>query len=121
VGKYWIDKLKTNVSGTYSVASGRHFYDRGYGAPGTAADVANFFADKTSPYYSLSLTAAYLRSFGKWFTVFYVSVENVTKERNVFGYRYDAAGNKTEIVPALFRTVFFGVNMSLSEFSKDEL
>ncbi len=111
VGKYWIDKIKTNLSATYSVASGRPYYEKN----------SPFLSKLTTPYNSLSVTGAYLRSFGKWFTVFYVSVENVTKQKNVFGYRYDAAGNRTPIVPALYRTVFFGVNMSLSEFSKDEL
>jgi hypothetical protein len=65
---------------------------------------------------------AYLHSFGKWFTVFYVSVDNVTNQKNIFGYRYDANGNnKTPVVPALYRTVFFGVNASLTQFKKDEL
>ncbi len=116
VGKYWIDKLKTSFNATYSFASGRPYYD-----PGTA-----FLSQLTPNYHSLSLTAAYLHSFGKWFTVFYISVDNVTNRKNVFGYRYsqDASGTFTNvgpIVPALYRTVFFGVNMSLSEFSKDEL
>ncbi len=117
VGKYWIDKVKMNLSGTFSYASGRPYY-----SPGRPTDEANFLADRTTPdYYSLSFTWAYLHSFGKWFTVFYVSAENVTNRKNVFGYRYDAANVPHKIVPALYRTVFFGVNMSLSEFSKDEL
>jgi hypothetical protein len=122
VGKYWIDKLKTNVSGTYSYASGRPYYN----PAAYAADNTQFLTQRTPDYHSLSLSVAYLHSFGKWFTVFYVSVENVTNQKNVFGYRYsqDALGNYKQdgpIVPALYRTVFFGVNMSLSEFSKDEL
>jgi hypothetical protein len=68
---------------------------------------------------------AYLHSFGKWFTVFYLSVDNVTNYKNVFGYRYSSDGTggytKTPIQPAIYRTIFLGVNMSLSEFSKDEL
>ncbi len=116
VGKYWIDKWKMNLSATYSYASGRPYYN-----PTTAADNTKFLIERTPDYHSLSATWAYLHSFGKWFTVFYVSVENITNQKNVFGYRYDVAGNKKPIVPALYRTVFFGVNMSLSEFSKDEL
>jgi hypothetical protein len=68
---------------------------------------------------------AYLHSFGKWFTVFYLSIDNVTNQHNIFGYRYasDATGayTKNAIVPALYRSVFFGVNMSLTQFKKDEL
>lgn len=123
VGKYWIDKLKTSVNATYSFASGRPYYNS---AIYDAQNNTNFMTSLTTPYNSLSLTAAYLRSFGKWFTVFYISVDNITNNKNKFGYRYsqDAAGNyrlNGPVVPALYRTVFFGVNMSLSEFSKDEL
>ncbi len=117
VGKYWIDKWKVNLSGTYSYASGRPYYN----SPAYALDNTKFLTDRTPDYNSLSVTAAYLHSFGKWFTVFYVSVENVTNQKNIFGYRYNALGEKSPIVPALYRTIFFGVNMSLSEFSKDEL
>jgi hypothetical protein len=122
VGKYWIDKIKTSVNATYSYASGRPYYN-----PGTAGDPApTFLSQRTPDYHSLSLSAAYLHSFGKWFTVFYISVDNVTRRENIFGYRYapDGKGSFTmagPIVPALYRTLFFGVNMSLSEFSKDEL
>jgi hypothetical protein len=123
VGKYWIDKWKVNLSGTFSYASGRPYYN----PVAYATDNTKFLTDRTTPdYKSLSITAAYLHSFGKWFTVFYLSVENVTNQKNVFGYRYsqDATGTYHRtgpIVPALYRTIFFGVNMSLSEFSKDEL
>jgi hypothetical protein len=122
VGKYWIDKIKTNLSATYSYASGRPFYN----PIAYTADNTKFLHELTPDYHSLSVTAAYLRSFGKWFTVFYISVENVTNQKNVFGYRYNQLPNGTfvnagPIVPALYRTIFFGVNMSLSEFSKDEL
>lgn len=121
VGKYWIDKIKTNLSATYSYASGRPYFNY----PAYASDNSRFLTDKTPDYHSLSVTAAYLRSFGKWFTVFYISVENVTNQKNVFGYRYSPDGNggyvQNKVVPALYRTIFFGVNMSLTEFSKDEL
>ncbi|GAA4464283.1 TonB-dependent receptor [Nemorincola caseinilytica] len=118
VGKYWIDKLKTSVNATYSFASGRPYYNPNIY---NVTDHSNFQTEVTPDYHSLSLSAAYLRSFGKWFTVFYISVDNVTRQKNVFGYRYGANGEMSKIVPALYRTVFFGVNMSLSEFSKDEL
>lgn len=127
VGKYWIDAIKTSVNATWSYASGRPYYNPNWGAPGTDAERNNFLMDKTTPdYNSLSVSAAYLRSFGKWFTVFYVSVENVTNAKNIFGYRYLPDPNTGSLVaspirPALYRTIFFGVNMSLTEFSKDEL
>jgi hypothetical protein len=122
VGKYFVDKIKTSISATYSFATGRPYYNPEYDY---AKNPEKFMSDLTPEFHNLALSAAYLHSFGKWFTVFYISVDNVTKQRNVFGYRYgaDASGKivKNEIVPALYRTLFFGVNMSLSEFKKDEL
>ena len=122
VGKYFVDKLKTSISATYSFATGRPYYNPEYDH---VKNPEKFMSDLTPEFHNLALSAAYLHSFGKWFTVFYISIDNVTKQRNVFGYRYgaDASGKivKNEIVPALYRTLFFGVNMSLSEFKKDEL
>lgn len=120
VGKYFVDKWHTNFSATYSYASGRPYYNQ-YSTNG-------FLGDRTIDYQNFAITAAYLHTFGKWFTVFYISIDNITNQHNVFGYRYryDATdnqivGSQTPIVPALYRSIFFGVNMSLTQFSKDEL
>lgn len=118
VGKYFVNKWQTNFSVTYSYASGRPYYD-----PTKPAEP--FLSQHTPDYHNLALAVAYLHTFGKWFTVFYISVDNVTDQRNIFGYRYvyKNAGvpDKQAIVPPLYRTVFFGVNMSLTQFKKDEL
>ena len=120
VSKYFVDKWQTNFSVTYSYASGRPYYNPDY-----AGNNSKFLTDKTIPYNNLALAVAYLHSFGKWFTVFYLSVDNVTNNHNIFGYRYiyNSSGvqEKYPIVPALYRTIFFGVNMSLTQFKKDEL
>jgi CarboxypepD_reg-like domain len=121
VSKYFVDKWQTNFSVTYSYASGRPYYN-----PAKPATDGNFLSDHTPDFNNLAVAVAYLHTFGKWFTVFYVSVDNVTNNHNVFGYRYiyDAAGTATSkypIVPAMYRSVFVGVNMSLTQFKKDEL
>jgi hypothetical protein len=118
VTKYFIEKIQTNISATYSYASGRPYYNPTYSA---GEQTAKFMTDRTPEYHNLAISAAYLHTFGKWFTVFYVSVDNVTNRHNIFGYRYTANSAPTPIVPALYRTVFVGVNMSLTQFSKDEL
>ena len=112
VTKYWIDKIQTQINSTYSYASGRPYYD-----------VMNpsFLADRAPGYHNLSFTINHLRSIGKWFTVFYAGVDNITNHKNVFGYRYDKNNIRTPIVPALYRSFFVGINMSLSKFEKDEL
>jgi len=114
VAKYFIDKWQTNISATYSYASGRPSY-----AP-------DWNSVTTPDYNNLALTIAYLHTFGgKWFTVFYLGMDNLTNAHNIFGYRYsDANGSpvvRTPILPPLYRSIFFGVNMSLTQFSKDEL
>lgn len=116
VGKYFVDKWHTSISATYTFATGKPYYNPGYGT-----DYSRYLSDETPQYHNLALSGAYLHTFGKWFTVFYISIDNVTNQHNVFGYRYDGTGNKYPVVPALYRTVFFGVNMSLTQFSKDEL
>jgi carboxypeptidase-like protein len=115
VTKYFVDKWHTNFSATYSYASGRPYYE-----PGTA-----FLSSRTPDFNNLAIAVAYLHTFGKWFSVFYLSIDNITNQHNIFGYRYayDASGNvtKSPILPALYRSIFFGVNMSLTQFTKDEL
>ncbi len=122
VGKYFVEKWNTNFSLTYSYASGRPYFN-----PTQPLDKEHFMSDRTPDYHNLALAVAYLHTFGKWFTVFYVSIDNVTDQHNVFGYRYNydnsgkVVGKPTPIVPALYRAVFVGVNMSLTQFKKDEL
>lgn len=121
VTKYFVDKWHTSISATYAYASGRPYYNavKAQAAPG---DYSGFMIDRTPDYHNLALQAAYLHTFGKWFTVFYISIDNVTNRHNIFGYRYSNNNTvQSPIVPALYRTVFFGVNMSLTQFSKDEL
>lgn len=120
VEKYFIDKWHTNISVTYSYASGRPYLNP------SKLTKDNFLTDRTPDYHNLALTLAYLHSFGKWFSVFYAGVDNITNYHNVFGYRYiaDASGAwrpAGPIVPALYRTIFIGANFSLTQFSKDEL
>jgi len=113
VAKYWIEKLQTQINGTYSYASGRPYYD---------PSSSEFLGDRAPEFHNLSFTVNHLRSIGKWFTVIYAGIDNVTNQKNVFGYRYSLDGKQRfPVVPALYRSFFVGINMSLSEFNKDEL
>lgn len=112
VAKYFIDKLQTQINTTYSYSSGRPYYN-----PGNTV----FYGDRTPDFHNLSLTVNYLTSIKKWFTVVYAGVDNITNAKNVFGYRYAADGTRYANRPALYRSVFIGVNFSLTEFDKDEL
>lgn len=112
VTKYWIDKWNTQINATYSYASGRPYYD---------PTSSSFLSDKAPEYHNFSVTINHLRSFGKWFAVLYAGVDNITNQKNVFGYRYASNGNRSAIVPPLYRSYFVGINLSLSKFDKDEL
>ncbi|HTN46087.1 MAG TPA: TonB-dependent receptor [Flavipsychrobacter sp.] len=112
VGKYWIDKINTQINATYSYASGRPYYD---------PNAATFLGDRSPEYHNLSFTVNHLRSIKKWFLVFYAGIDNVTNQKNVFGYRYAVNGTRSAIVPPFYRSYFAGINMSLTKFDKDEL
>ncbi len=115
VTKYWFPKLETQLNLTYSYASGRPYYN---------PQNPDFFADRTPDFHNLSLTVNKLFSIRrKWFTVVYLGVDNLTNRKNVFGYRYRSAADANPIpqYPALFRSFFFGINLSRTQFDKDEL
>ncbi len=113
VAKYFSTKLQTGVNATYSYATGRPYYN---------PQAAEFLADRTPDYHNLSVTVNHLRSFGRWFAVIYAGVDNVTNQKNIFGYRYSVDGQRRfPQYPALFRSYFIGANFSLSEFNPDEL
>ena len=98
---------------TYSYATGRPYYN---------PNNPEFLGDRTPDYHNLSFTINYLTHVKKWFTVIYAGVDNITNQKNVFGYRFSSDGSKRYAqYPALFRSYFVGVNFSLSEFNKDEL
>jgi hypothetical protein len=113
VTKYWVHKLDMMVSATASLASGRPYYN-----PANPL----FLQDRTPSYQNLALQVSHLRSFGKWFAVFYLSVDNVLNRNNIFGYRYNVnSSDRYPIHAAMNRAVFIGCNFSLSKFDKDEL
>ena len=84
VTKYWLDKLKSQISATYTFNSGRPYND-----PNTT----DFMNKTTKSYNNLSLSWAYLLSKQK---ILFFTVSNVLNADNVFGYQYanstDASG-----------------------------
>ena len=113
ITKYFINKIQTNISLSYFYASGRTYYN-----PGNAV----FLGDKGPHYQNLSLSISYLTNIRKMFTVIYLSVDNMTDRHNISGYRYSPDGSyRYPVVPSTYRTIFFGINMSLTKFKKDEL
>lgn len=112
VGKYWIDKWKSQLSITESIASGRP-----YNNPNETA----FMNGKTKAYNSLSMSWAYLLTTQK---ILYLSISNVLGTQNVNGYEYanrkvDGVYNRRELVPTADRFFFVGFFWTISDNKKD--
>lgn len=107
VFKRWVPEITTYLGFTYSFATGRPYYN-----PNNPI----FNGDKTKSYNNLSFNASYLVSLFDNFTVVYFSVTNIFGFSNVFGYRYSSDGSyREEIVPAILRSAFLGVFISLGQ------
>ncbi len=76
IGKKWFPKLNSQLGVTYSLASGRPYDD-----PHTS----DFMTERSGWFKNLSMSWAYLISQQK---ILFVSVSNVPRFKNEFGYRY---------------------------------
>ncbi|MDG1728800.1 MAG: TonB-dependent receptor [Algibacter sp.] len=112
VGKYWVDKWRSQVGFSYAYASGRTF---------TNPNKTGFLNDKTKDFNSLSLNWAYLISPQK---ILYASVNNVLGFKNINGYQYantpNANGNfnRRALQPATDQFFFVGFFWTISEDKK---
>ena len=73
--KYFWMKAQTNFSATYSYASGRPYFN---------PNATSFLADRAPAFQNLALTVSYLTTIKKMFTVFYLSIDNITNRKNIF-------------------------------------
>ena len=113
VTKYLIEAIGVNVGLGYTYATGRPYYN---------PNETDFLSSRAPDYHNLSLTLSYLTQLDRWFMVAYVGADNILNHKNVFGYRYNAEGTERfPIEPALYRSVFAGIAISLSEFTQDDL
>jgi vitamin B12 transporter len=82
VGKYWLAKLHTQLSGTLAYGSPRAYFDPNQ--PG-------YNQGRTPSYQSLDLSVSYLTHLAGQFTIVHLAMTNVLGRDNVFGYRYATA------------------------------
>lgn len=112
VTKYWVDKLKSQISATYSYNSGRP-YDN--------PNKVEFMNEKTKSFNNLSFSWAYLLSQQK---ILFFSVTNALGTNNIFGYQYanspDLNGQfqRQAITQPASRFVFIGFFWTISENKK---
>ena len=113
VSKWWINKLKSQLSITNSFSTGRPFNN---------PNEANFMAGRTKGYNNLSLGWSYLLTQQK---ILYFSVTNVLATQNVFGYEYSNTVNangtfdRREIRPTADQFFFVGFFWTISDNKKD--
>jgi hypothetical protein len=113
VTKYFFEKPGINISLTYAYASGKPYYN---------PDNPTFLGDISPAYQDLALSISYLFRYKKLFGVFYIAADNITNNPNILGYYYSDNGNvRIPMVPALYRSVFAGILLSLTPYKKDEL
>jgi hypothetical protein len=113
ITKYFIEIIQTNISVSYNYASGRGYYN---------PNAIEFLSDKAPDYHNLALNLSYLTTIRNMFAVIYLSIDNITNQQNILGYRYSNSGSERyPILPPVYRSIFLGINISLSKFNKDEL
>ena len=106
VGKYWINKINTQLGASYTAASGRPYND---------PKSVDFNGERTKMYSDLSLNLSHIFYIGDQYSVLYCSVNNVLGSDNILSYRPsgidDASGNYS-LIPVkrdLKRMVFIGL------------
>ncbi|HUX84933.1 MAG TPA: hypothetical protein VMV20_06840, partial [Chitinophagaceae bacterium] len=106
VYKQFFPKLFTNLGLTYTFASGRPYYNPNL-------PNSEFMSSRTIPYNSLGLSASYLTTIHKAFTVFVLSVTNVLNSNQVYSYAYSSDKTRSmAIVPPANSFIFVGMFMS---------
>lgn len=106
VAKYWIAKIRTSVSATYSLTSGRTYFN---------PNNETFLGDKTPTIHQFNLSGSYLFQIKGNFCVLFFSVSNPLGIDNVYTIRYSDDGTRKEEVKDQFlRTIFAGLFISFN-------
>jgi hypothetical protein len=110
VFKYWIEKISSQVGGSYSFSSGRTYYNPNHD---------DYLADRTKAYNDLSLNISYLTDLFKQFTIIHFSVSNVLGLEQVYQYKYQEIPNPEgiypsyKVTPPAKRFLFLGIFISI--------
>ncbi len=113
VGKYWVDKWKSQLGFSYQFASGRSY---------TNPNIGGFLQNKTRDYHNVSVNWAYLISQQK---ILYFSINNVFNFKNINSFQYsnvpDNTGffNRRALRPAADQFFFVGFFWTISDDKTD--
>ncbi len=115
ITKRYFDKITTNLALTYTLSSGRPYYNPNRIGEGDKG----FLADRTPVVNNLSFSASHVTKIKKNLVVLYASVDNILNTHNVFTYRYTNDGQTRYAVgPQAYRSFFVGVMLMLSSKAK---
>lgn len=117
--KFWVKQM-FGINGTYTFSTGRPYINYNTSNPNNIyANPELFMTDKTISYHNFSISANYIKTIRKAFTVFVLSVNNPFGFKQVYGYNYatkDLNNNgmlyNKAITPAAKQFIFLGMFMS---------
>ncbi|GAB3563642.1 TonB-dependent receptor [Spirosoma luteolum] len=109
ITKRYFEPIKTNLGLTYTVSSGRPYYN-----PNRPA--SQFLTDRTPGVHNVSFSASHITSLKGNLLVLYATVDNLLNTQNVFTYRYTADGQTRYAVgPQSYRSFFVGAMLMLNK------
>lgn len=113
VAKQFIEPIGVFVGGSYSMASGRPYYN-----PRTSG----FLSDRTPTFHQINLNFAFLRKWGNTFNTFVFAVNNLTGRQQVFDYRFSPDGIYRTTVGLPYKRGFLvGWFISIGKDRSDEI
>ncbi|MBO2008143.1 TonB-dependent receptor [Hymenobacter negativus] len=118
VGKYWVQKIHTQVGFTYSYGSPRRYNN---------PNLPGYNQSSLPSYQDLSLNVSHLTHWFGQFTIIYVSASNILGRQNIYGYTFagqpDTSGQlrSAAVTPPAPRMLFVGVFISINKTSKVDL
>lgn len=101
--KKYFEKISTNISTSYTYASGRPYYN-----PNRL--VSEFMTDRTPDYHNMSLSFAYLPKVKNVFSVLVLTFSNVLGNNQTFGYTYSTTdfSRRDAVKPVVNPFIFLG-------------
>lgn len=112
VAKYFIEDWGVFVGGSYSVSSGRPYYN---------PLNTSFLADRTPIYQNANINLAFLRKWGKTFHTVVFAINNLTGREHIFGYRFSPDGNyRLAVTPPYNRSFMVGWFISIGQDRSEE-
>lgn len=107
VGRKFITRLRSQLSGTYTYSSGRSYFN-----PVNPV----FLGDKTRDFHNLSLGISYLPNWVREFAVVNFTITNILGFNQVYGYRYSYDGSRREtVLPPSKRGVLLSFLMNIGD------